>query len=97
MPGLSVTWSKTSELSVYKRSCWKNINSGAPEGEETEAGDIGRSRSASSAILEESAKLQRLARKASRASFSSSTPRACVKDWYPCNHRGSLVQQACQD
>ena len=59
----------------------------APEGDKTEAGDMGRSTSASSAILEESAKLQRLARKASRASFSSSTPRACVKDWYPCNQQ----------
>ncbi len=69
------------------------MSSRAPEGEETDAGDIGRSRSASSAILEESAKLQRLARKASLASFSSSTPRACVKDWYPCNQhqKGVLI------
>jgi len=47
-----------------------------PDGEVTEAGVIGRSRSASSAILEERAKLQRLERKASLASFSSRTPRA---------------------
>ncbi len=58
----------------------QSASSEAPEGEETDAGDMGRSRSASSAILEESAKLQRLERKASLASFSSSTPRACVKD-----------------
>ena len=45
---------------------------------------MGRSRSASSAILEGRAKLQRLDKKASLASFTSSTPRACVKDWYPC-------------
>ena len=69
------------------------MSSRAPEGEETDAGDIGRFRSASSAILDESAKLQRLARKASLASFSSSTPRACVKDWYPCNQhqKGVLI------
>ena len=58
----------------------------------TDAGDMGRSRSASSAILEGRAKLHRLDRKASLASFTSSTPRACVKDWYPCRNRKLITQ-----